>query len=156
MHICGFSKLFSKLFLFSFCRCTAIYVGRLITTSSFNSSYVLVHNHARVDVFTTTSFPSLSPIGIAGGTQQQPWNYLNEPVWSLNVKRGILSAMQNSMRDLAVSELVFKVQLEVLMFNSLKFKFPKFRTKRPTFCPYFEYVVQFNLVDSVASQVTFS
>jgi hypothetical protein len=80
-----------------------------------------VHNHARVDVFTTTSFPSLSLIGIAGGTQQQPWNYLNEPVWSLNVKRGILSAMQNSMRDLAVSELVFKVQLEVLMFNSLKF-----------------------------------
>jgi hypothetical protein len=33
----------------------------------------------------------------------------DEPVWSLNVKRGILSAMQNSMRDLAASQLVFEV-----------------------------------------------
>ena len=41
--------------------------------------YVLVHNHARVNVFTMISFPSLSLIGIAGGTQQ-PWNYLNDPV----------------------------------------------------------------------------
>jgi hypothetical protein len=69
---------------------------------SFTSSYVLVRNHARVDVFTITSFPSLSLIGIARGTQQ-PWNYLNEPVWSLNVKRGILLTVQNSMRDLAAS-----------------------------------------------------
>ncbi len=34
---------------------------------------------------------------------------VDEPVWSLNVKRGILSAMQNSMRDLAASQLVFEV-----------------------------------------------
>ncbi len=46
---------------------------------SFNSSYFLVHNHARVDVFTMTSFPSLFLNGIAGGTKQ-PWNYLNDPV----------------------------------------------------------------------------
>ena len=46
---------------------------------SFNSSYVLVYNHASVNVFTTTSFPSVSLIGIAGGSQQ-PWNYLNNPV----------------------------------------------------------------------------
>ncbi len=34
---------------------------------------------------------------------------VDEPVWSLNVKRGILSAMQNSMRNLAASQLVFEV-----------------------------------------------
>lgn len=46
---------------------------------------------------------------------------VDEPVWSLNVKRGILSAMQNSMRDLAASQLVFEVRLELLIINSPKF-----------------------------------
>ena len=46
---------------------------------------------------------------------------VDEPVWSLNVKRGILSAMQNSMRDLAASQLVFEVRLELLIINFLKF-----------------------------------
>lgn len=34
---------------------------------------------------------------------------VDEPIWALNIKRGILSAMQNSMQDLAVSQLVFEV-----------------------------------------------
>lgn len=34
---------------------------------------------------------------------------VDEPIWALNIKRGILSAIQNSMSDLSVSQLVFEV-----------------------------------------------
>lgn len=42
---------------------------------------------------------------------------VDEPIWSLNIKRGILSAMQNSMQDLAVSQLVFEVCFDFILPN---------------------------------------
>ncbi|KAI9556281.1 hypothetical protein GHT06_018855 [Daphnia sinensis] len=36
---------------------------------------------------------------------------IDEPAWSLNVKRGVLSAMQNSMLDLTKSQLVFETDV---------------------------------------------
>ena len=36
---------------------------------------------------------------------------VDEPVWSLNIKRAILSALQNSMQDLTASQKVFEVCL---------------------------------------------
>ena len=38
----------------------------------------------------------------------------DEPIWSLNIKRGVLSAMQNSMQQLAIAQTVY----EVIHFNS--------------------------------------
>ena len=75
-----FVNFFLNFFGFHFvdAHCTAM-SGELSSHHLPFNSYFLVHNHARVDVFTMTSFPSLSLNGIAGGTKQ-PWNYLNDPV----------------------------------------------------------------------------
>lgn len=40
----------------------------------------------------------------------------DEPVWALNIKRGVLSAMQNSMQDIAVPQTVYEVILRPILY----------------------------------------